>query len=186
VNSAGLATCQLARAGFGDQLAGREAMTRQKYLRRTAASGPEKLVLEIVLKSDVAGTVETLGPDVKGVEEGSHVVIAPGLSCGTCRMCQTGWDSLCPEYKILGFQVDGGYAEFVKVPAKNLISATEQYTWEEWAADENLSINIEFFPDSQVEYCIESVTKEGVKRTEEVAERRTISQMIDRLKKIYD
>jgi NADPH:quinone reductase-like Zn-dependent oxidoreductase len=71
---------------------------------------------------------------VKGTKEGARVVAAPGISCGTCKWCRLGWDPLCPAYQILGFQVDGGYAEYVKVPAKNLIPVSGKYSWEEWAS----------------------------------------------------
>lgn len=76
-----------------------------------------------------------LGCDVAGVANGRPVVVAPGISCGRCPPCTAGRDSLCVEYRILGFQIDGGYAEFVKVPARNLIPiATDRLGFTEWAA----------------------------------------------------
>lgn len=93
-----------------------------------------KIPLPHVLGCDVAGEIAKLGSGVRGFKEGQKVVVAPGISCGRCRFCRTGWDSLCPDYKILGFQVDGGYAEFVKVPAKNLFPIDKKWTFEEWAS----------------------------------------------------
>ena len=87
-----------------------------------------------ILGCDISGEVEKIGADVKGLTQGARVLVAPGISCGKCKHCQSGWDSLCNEYKIVGFQVDGGYAEFVKVPARNSIPISNRYTWEEWAA----------------------------------------------------
>jgi len=61
-------------------------------------------------------------------------LVAPGISCGKCPACLKGRDSLCREFKIVGLQVNGGYAEFAVVPAKNLISLPEILESEEWAA----------------------------------------------------
>lgn len=93
-----------------------------------------KIPLPHILGCDIAGEVAKLGPGVRGIRVGKKVVVAPGLSCGKCRHCRTGWDSLCDEYKIIGFQVNGGYAEYVKVPARNLIPVSKKWTFEEWAA----------------------------------------------------
>ncbi len=78
-----------------------------------------------VLGCDTAGIVE---------ETGQKVLIAPGISCGQCRACKDGWDSACDAYNIMGFQVDGGYAEFVKCPKENLIPISDRLSFEEWAA----------------------------------------------------
>ena len=93
-----------------------------------------KIPLPHVLGCDIAGEVAELGHGVRGVSIGKKVVIAPGISCGRCHHCRTGWDSLCGEYKIMGFQVNGGYAEYVKAPARNLIPVSKRWTFEEWAS----------------------------------------------------
>lgn len=93
-----------------------------------------KIPLPHILGCDVAGEVEKLGPGARGVKVGAKVVIAPGQSCGRCTYCKSGWDSLCNDYKILGCQVNGGYAEFVKVPMRNVIPVSKMWTLEEWAS----------------------------------------------------
>lgn len=93
-----------------------------------------KIPLPHILGCDVAGEVAKLGHGVRGIRIGKRVVAAPGLSCGRCHYCRGGWDSLCDDYKILGFQVDGGYAEYVRVPARNLIPVSKRWTFEEWAS----------------------------------------------------
>lgn len=93
-----------------------------------------KIHLPHILGSDVAGEVAKLGPGARGIKIGTKVVIAPGLSCGHCPHCRTGWDSLCDHYKILGLQTNGGWAEYVKAPARNILPVSKKWTMEEWAS----------------------------------------------------
>lgn len=93
-----------------------------------------KIPLPHILGCDIAGEVDSLGHGVRGIPAGKKVVIAPGVSCGRCAQCRSGWDSLCEEYKIMGLQVNGGYAEYVKAPVRNLIPISKKWTFEEWAS----------------------------------------------------
>ena len=58
----------------------------------------------------------------------------PGVSCGHCAECLQGRDNFCRDYDMLGYRRDGGYAEFVAVPAVNVIPKPASLTWEEAAA----------------------------------------------------
>jgi NADPH:quinone reductase-like Zn-dependent oxidoreductase len=88
-----------------------------------ARSGRYKTALPHILGTDIAGVVESTGSDVGGVRVGSRVVVYPVLSDGTCVYCRQGSPSRCLARGFVGVAADGGYAEFVKVPAANLISA---------------------------------------------------------------
>jgi NADPH:quinone reductase-like Zn-dependent oxidoreductase len=87
--------------------------------------------------SDIAGTVEALGPGVAGaagVEVGARVVVDPSVSCGECEWCSKGEAPLCTEYRILGEHLQGGFAEYVAVPARTLFEIPATYAFERAAA----------------------------------------------------
>ncbi len=93
-----------------------------------------KLTLPHIPGADVAGEVAKLGADVSGFEPGDRVVANPGLSCGHCEFCVAGEDSLCADYRILGEHVPGTYAEYVAVPARNVLSIPVVMVWATAAA----------------------------------------------------
>ena len=75
---------------------------------------------------DVCGVVSALGAGVRsmtGAAEGDRVLLNPGISCGRCVACLSGRDNFCPDYQMLGEQRWGGLAEYVVVPAANLVPA---------------------------------------------------------------
>ena len=84
--------------------------------------------------ADVAGIVDALGPDVDGVPLEHRVVVDPSLSCGSCEWCRAEDEPLCADYRILGEHTQGGFAEYVVVPARNLYAVPEGYPLEAAAA----------------------------------------------------
>ncbi len=84
--------------------------------------------------SDIAGTVAELGPGVQGIQPGTPVVINPSLWCGRCEWCLAGEHPLCVDFKIIGEHVNGGLAELVAVPARNLFRIPDGYPFERAAA----------------------------------------------------
>ena len=71
----------------------------------------------VVLGHEFVGRVVAVGDDVAGLHVGDRVVSGAGISCGRCRWCLSSRTNLCAEYRTLGFQVDGGLAEYVVSPA---------------------------------------------------------------------
>jgi NADPH:quinone reductase-like Zn-dependent oxidoreductase len=88
------------------------------------------------LGSDVAGVIDAFGPGAapSGLAVGDRVVLNPGLSCSRCRACLSGADNLCPEYRILGENAQGGYAEYLVVPVQNLAPYPGGLSYEEAAS----------------------------------------------------
>lgn len=84
--------------------------------------------------SDIAGIVEKVGSQVDGVKAGERVLVSPGLSCWRCEYCLAGQDNFCRTYSIIGAIRDGGYAEYVSVPFRNLLPMPDNLTFEQAAS----------------------------------------------------
>jgi NADPH:quinone reductase-like Zn-dependent oxidoreductase len=84
-----------------------------------------KIPLPHISGADVAGEIHAVGDGVTELSRGTRVMLQPGLSCGRCPRCLAGEDNFCDQYDVLGYQSDGGYAEFVAVPAVNAIRLPE-------------------------------------------------------------
>jgi NADPH:quinone reductase-like Zn-dependent oxidoreductase len=87
-----------------------------------------------VLGSDIAGEVLSLGQPMEGIAPGQRVLLSPGVSCGRCRMCLGGEDNACREYRLLGYQLHGGYAERVLCPLVNVVPIPDHLSFEDAAA----------------------------------------------------
>ncbi|WKZ47578.1 MAG: zinc-binding dehydrogenase [Anaerolineales bacterium] len=89
--------------------------------------------MPITLGHEVAGTVEKLGAQVTNVKSGDRVCLHYNLTCGDCYYCSTGNEQFCSAVKMLGHHVDGGYAEFIAVPARNAILLPDEIPFEQGA-----------------------------------------------------
>ncbi len=87
-----------------------------------------------ILGSDIAGEVVEVGEGVKEWRRGDLVVLYPILSCGQCRYCRMGRENLCLEVQVIGAHRDGGYAEYIAVPARNLLPKPTTLSFVEAAA----------------------------------------------------
>lgn len=71
---------------------------------------------------EIAGEVAAVGPGVEGWEPGARAVVYYYVSCGECTWCRRGEEQLCPNVgRQIGFTADGGYAQYVVVPARTLV-----------------------------------------------------------------
>ncbi|HEY8186500.1 MAG TPA: zinc-binding dehydrogenase [Pyrinomonadaceae bacterium] len=93
-----------------------------------------EIPLPHILGNDIAGVVREVGELVTWVRTGDEVMLHPGVSCGHCAECLAGRDNLCPEYDILGYRRNGGYARLVAAPAVNVIPKPTSLSWVEAAA----------------------------------------------------
>lgn len=97
-----------------------------------------------VLGHEIAGEIAEVGSKVKGYTAGMKVATPPNIGCGTCPMCIQGFNQLCPDYEAFGISLDGGFQEYMKVPAYaikegNVVPIPEGVSFEEAAVTEPLS-----------------------------------------------
>lgn len=71
--------------------------------------------------TDVCGEIVAVGAEVPRERIGERVFAAPILSCGTCARCLAGNDNLCEQSGTVGSTIDGGYAQYVRLPARNAV-----------------------------------------------------------------
>jgi len=84
-------------------------------------------VRPMTLGHEVVGRVEAVGPDVPGDRVGQRVIVYYYVGCGDCRHCRVGDEQLCPRLRAeYGFVSDGGYAEYVTVPARNAVPLPDE------------------------------------------------------------
>ena len=93
-----------------------------------------RLVYPHILGADGAGEVAAVGAGVTEWQVGDRVVINPNIGCGKCEFCLAGQDNLCEHWQLLGETRAGTYAEYVVVPARNLMALPEGFGYHEAAA----------------------------------------------------
>ncbi len=85
----------------------------------------------VVLGHEASGVVEDAGGEVEGFKKGGHVLIPAVLTCGRCQFCRMGRENICSNMTMLGNHINGAYAEFVAVPAKDVLDLPESIPLEE-------------------------------------------------------
>lgn len=88
----------------------------------------------LILGHEIAGTVTALGPSANGKSRtavGDRVLVPSVLSCGHCSFCRQGRENLCADLTMLGNNIDGGYAEYVVVPAAELVPVPDDLPLEQ-------------------------------------------------------
>jgi acryloyl-coenzyme A reductase len=92
----------------------------------TARNGAMGGTLPRVLGHEFAGRIAALGEQVTGWETGARVTGSFYLLCGTCSMCTGGRESLCRDLRgFVGTTIDGALAEYLVVPAANLVAVPD-------------------------------------------------------------
>lgn len=102
-------------------------------------AGHRDLVLPRIPGEEVVGTVVEKGAEASSVNRGSLVYVYPGIWCGRCKACTAGAENLCRDMKIMGFHRDGGFAQYVCVPARSVIPVPDNLHPEQAVFAEPLS-----------------------------------------------
>ena len=72
-----------------------------------------------IIGHEFAGVVVHAGPD-SGYATGQRVCINPAMACGRCDCCTAGRENICRHLVALGYELDGAFSEYVRIPARAL------------------------------------------------------------------
>ncbi|HXG30512.1 MAG TPA: zinc-binding dehydrogenase [Thermodesulfobacteriota bacterium] len=103
-------------------------------LRLRSGKSPRPVDLPHIGGVDIAGEVAEVGGKVTGLTVGTRVVIDPSVRCGKCRFCQAGESNFCVSTKVIGVNIHGGFAEYVKVPAANAVPIPDNLSYNDASA----------------------------------------------------
>jgi 2-desacetyl-2-hydroxyethyl bacteriochlorophyllide A dehydrogenase len=81
----------------------------------------EGVVPPVVLGHEITGQIVAVGAGVTQWREGRHVAVDPVVACGRCEFCQIGQPNLCPTQTVIGYSRNGGFAQYVAVPASHIV-----------------------------------------------------------------
>ena len=85
------------------------------------------------LGHEVAGVIEKVGAQVTSVAPGDRVCLHYLITCGDCYYCTLGSEQFCVEGSMIGKYRDGGYAEYIAVPARSAVQLPEEIPFEQGA-----------------------------------------------------
>ena len=82
---------------------------------------------------EISGIVEEIGSRVKNVNVGDRVCVHYIISCGDCVHCSQGNDNRCRNRRSIGYHVDGGFAEYISIPARNAFKLPDEIPFDQGA-----------------------------------------------------
>jgi len=96
-------------------------------------AGVARVRYPLTLGHEVAGVVEAVGSEVTNVKAGDRVCLHYMVTCGDCLYCQMGSEQFCTTGEMLGYHRDGGYAEYIVLPARNAFPLPDEIPFEQGA-----------------------------------------------------
>ena len=99
-------------------------------------------IMPVIPGHEAIGVIAALGPEVEGVSIGDRVAIQPNFACGTCEICRSGMENICPNKIRLGLDVNGAFAEYVVVPRKYVWSLSDGLSDSDAALTEPLAVAV--------------------------------------------
>jgi L-iditol 2-dehydrogenase len=100
--------------------------------------------LHSIIGHEMVGTIEKMGSQVAGYEIGERVGIMPVIPCRRCHYCLNNRENACANRKAIGYEFDGGFAEYVRIPqiaieAGNLVKIADHVSFEQAVVAEPLA-----------------------------------------------
>ena len=102
------------------------------YMRNSGAGITHSLPQ--IMGLDGAGVIDEIDAGDPLLQAGQRVLLHPGLACGRCEFCLRGDDVLCTRYQLIGEHRDGSFAQFITMPARNVLPLPEDWSFAEGAA----------------------------------------------------
>lgn len=101
-----------------------------------ARAGRLKLDYPRILGHEITGEIVALGPGITGLKPGDGVTAYFYLTCGECHWCKINRETLCENFRgYVGREIDGGYAEYIKLPVENFIKIPQTLDWRKQPAE---------------------------------------------------
>jgi len=109
----------------------------------------------LILGHEISGEVAATGGGIGAYRQGMRVAVGPNIGCGACDLCVSGNTHLCPAYLALGIHIDGGFAQYVRIPAGfvqqgNIVEIAEKVSYDEASLAEPLSCVYNAFERSRL------------------------------------
>jgi len=101
---------------------------------------------------EFSGKVVETGINVSKSEVGRRVAVIPLIPCRKCKLCEIGKFAQCEKYGFLGSRDDGGFAEYVKVPAANIVHIPQEVNDETAAMLEPISVALHVVQNANVNW----------------------------------
>jgi len=99
-------------------------------------AGRTKVDYPRIIGHEITAEIVEVGSDVLDLKVGDPVTAYYYLTCGKCRWCMGGRETLCDNFLgYVGKSIDGGYAEFIKLPAKNFLKIPNNLDYKKYAAE---------------------------------------------------
>jgi propanol-preferring alcohol dehydrogenase len=89
--------------------------------------------IPLILGHEGAGIIKEVGENVENLKLNDHVIIHYVISCGVCKNCLKGYDNRCRNRKSIGHDVNGTFAQYIKIPSKNAVKIANSVPLE-WGA----------------------------------------------------
>jgi 2-desacetyl-2-hydroxyethyl bacteriochlorophyllide A dehydrogenase len=118
--------------------------------------GKIKAPLPVVPGHEAVGTVAAGGDRVSNLELGQRVTIQPNFSCHRCELCAAGYSNICASKIRLGVDINGVFADYVKVPARYV-----------WPIPEDLDDEVAIFAEP-LAVCVHAMKRRSPRKDEQV------------------
>jgi len=126
-----------------------------------SAAYSEFAKLPLILGHEFVGNVDRIGSDVIDFKAGDRVVAESVISCGHCGFCRSGRTNLCVSFKVLGIQTNGGFAEYVNVPARHVHHLRDELSFREGSLIEPATVACHAVLDGRLVEPMDFVTLIG-------------------------